>query len=120
MDQGEVDVHLRQKHSDGSGSSYRPKRDIDAAVRQVIGGAVDADEVIDLFAVAGLVEGRLDILTDEFLGRVAALDVATGQVVQAESASATSRVSWRASGSGRCPSRWRRWRSDSPSTNGIT
>jgi type I restriction enzyme R subunit len=50
------------------------QRDIDAAVRQVIGGAVDADEVIDLFAVAGLEEARLDILSDEFLGRVAALE----------------------------------------------
>ena len=40
----------------------------------MIGGAVDADEVIDLFAVAGLSEARLDILSDEFLGRVAALE----------------------------------------------
>ncbi len=50
------------------------QRDIDAAVRQVIGGAVDADDVIDLFAVAGLDEARLDILGDEFLKRVAALE----------------------------------------------
>ncbi|HSO83668.1 type I restriction endonuclease subunit R [Thiocapsa sp.] len=50
------------------------QRDIDAAVRQVIGGAVDADEVIDLFAVAGLDEARLDILSDAFLKRVAALE----------------------------------------------
>ena len=50
------------------------RRDIDAAVRQVVGGAVGADEVIDLFAAAGLREARLDILSDEFLGRVAALD----------------------------------------------
>jgi type I restriction enzyme R subunit len=50
------------------------QRDIDAAVRQVIGGAVGADEVIDLFAVAGLDEARLDILSDEFLQRVAALE----------------------------------------------
>jgi type I restriction enzyme R subunit len=35
---------------------------------------VDADEVIDLFAVAGLDEARLDILSDEFLQRVAALE----------------------------------------------
>jgi type I restriction enzyme R subunit len=41
---------------------------------QVIGGAVDADEVIDLFAVAGLEEARLDILSDEFLQRLAALE----------------------------------------------
>ena len=57
----------------GGGGRTR-QRDIDAAVRQVIGGAVDADEVIDLFAAAGLLEARLDILGDEFLGRVAALE----------------------------------------------
>jgi len=49
-------------------------RDIDLAVRQVIGGTVKAGEVIDLFAVAGLEQGRLDILSEEFLGRVAALE----------------------------------------------
>ena len=38
------------------------------------GGAINADEVIDLFAVAGLSDARLDILSDEFLGRVAALE----------------------------------------------
>jgi type I restriction enzyme, R subunit len=58
------------EHGDGRAR----QRDIDAAVRQVIGGAVDADEVIDLFAVAGLEEARLDILSDEFLQRVAALE----------------------------------------------
>ena len=47
------------------------QRDIDAAVRQVIGGAED---VIDLFAVAGLSEAHLHILSDEFLGRIAALE----------------------------------------------
>jgi len=52
----------------GSGDRHGRQRDIDVAVRQVIGGAVDADEVIDLFAVAGLQEARLDILSDEFLG----------------------------------------------------
>jgi type I restriction enzyme R subunit len=50
------------------------QHDIDAAVRQVIGGAVDAEDVIDLFAVAGLGEARLDILSDAFLERVAALE----------------------------------------------
>ena len=50
------------------------QRDINNAVRQVIGGAVEADRVIDLFAAAGLEEARLDILNDEFLGRVAALE----------------------------------------------
>ena len=58
----------------GGDAGHSRQRDIDAAVRQVIGGAIDADEVVDLFAVAGLSEARLDILSDEFLGRVAALE----------------------------------------------
>ena len=63
---------LADESSAGAGHTYR--RDIDAAVRQVIGGAVGAGEVIDLFAVVGLSEARLDILSDDFLGRVAALE----------------------------------------------
>jgi type I restriction enzyme R subunit len=59
---------------DTSGAAKARQRDVDAAVRQVIGGAVDADQVIDLFAAAGLDEARLDILSDEFLQRVAALE----------------------------------------------
>ena len=50
------------------------QHDIDLAVRQVIGGAVSAGGVIDLFAAAGLDEARLDVLGDEFLQRVAALE----------------------------------------------
>ncbi len=67
---------IRKRLSDerSGGAGHTRQRDIDAAVRQVIGGAVDADEVIDLFAVAGLEQARLDILSDEFLGRVAALE----------------------------------------------
>lgn len=40
----------------------------------MIGGAVDAGDVIDLFAAAGLEERRLDILSEDFLARVAALE----------------------------------------------
>jgi type I restriction enzyme R subunit len=71
-----VAAMIRKRLADdaGDGARHARQRDIDAAVRQVIGGAVDADEVIDLFAVAGLEEARLDILSDEFLGRVAALE----------------------------------------------
>lgn len=58
----------------GTGGLESGSRDIDAAVRQVIGGAVEAGEVIDLFAVAGLDAARLDILSDEFLERVSALE----------------------------------------------
>ena len=71
-----VAAMIRKRLADESsaGAGHTHQRDIDAAVRQVIGGAVDAGEVIDLFAVAGLSEARLDILSDEFLGRVAALE----------------------------------------------
>ena len=58
----------------GGGGTDSESCDIDAAVRQVIGGAVDAGEVIDLFAAAGLDAARLDILSDEFLERVSALE----------------------------------------------
>ena len=67
-------IRKRLTDDTGGGAGHARQRDIDAAVRQVIGGAIDADEVIDLFAVAGLSEARLDILSDEFLGRVAALE----------------------------------------------
>lgn len=71
-----VAAMIRKRLTDDSsdGADHARQRDIDAAVRQVVGGAVDADEVIDLFAVAGLADARLDILSDEFLGRVAALE----------------------------------------------
>jgi type I restriction enzyme, R subunit len=67
-------IRKRLADDSGAGAGRARRRDIDAAVRQVIGGAVDADEVIDLFAAAGLAEARLDILSDDFLGRVAALE----------------------------------------------
>jgi len=60
--------------SPGAGGPEPEFRDIDAAVRQVIGGAVGAGEVIDLFAAAGLDAARLDILSDAFLERVSALE----------------------------------------------
>lgn len=44
-----------------------------SAVRQVISGAVRTDGVIDLFAVAGLPDTNVGILSDEFLNRLAAL-----------------------------------------------
>src|SRR5690606_32750417 len=67
-------IRKRLVDDGGRGDSRARQRDIDAAVRQVIGGAVDADDVIDLFAIAGLDEARLDILSDAFLERVAVLE----------------------------------------------
>lgn len=60
--------------SPGVGATEPGYRDVDAAVRQVIGNAVNAGEVIDLFAAAGLDAARLDVLSEEFLQRVSALE----------------------------------------------
>ena len=67
---------IRKRLADDAGPtpSGGGSRDIDAAVRQVIGDAVDAGEVIDLFAAAGLDAARLDILSEDFLQRVSALE----------------------------------------------
>lgn len=67
---------IRKRLADDSAptTSGGGSRDIDAAVRQVIGDAVDAGEVIDLFAAAGLDAARLDILSEDFLNRVSALE----------------------------------------------
>ncbi len=65
-----VAAMIRKRLADEGGPTVGKGRggtDIDAAVRQVIGGAVDAGEVIDLFAAAGLDAARLDILSEDFL-----------------------------------------------------
>jgi len=65
---------IRKRLADDSGPRSSRQTDVDLAVRQVLGGAIDAGEVIDLFAVAGLEDARLDILSDEFLGRIAQME----------------------------------------------
>ncbi len=71
-----VQAMIRKRLADerGPGAPAAGNSDINAAVRQVIGGAVDAGEVIDLFAAAGLEDARLDIFSEEFFIRVAALE----------------------------------------------
>jgi type I restriction enzyme R subunit len=64
----------KRLRSESTGTGDTRQRDVDLAVRQVIGGAIAAGDVIDLFAAAGLDEARLDIFSDEFLSRVAALE----------------------------------------------
>src|SRR6266404_5747438 len=70
-----VAAMIRKRLADDTGTGRRGRnRDVDAAIRQIVGGAVEAGQVIDLFAAAGLDEARLDILSDEFLSRIAALE----------------------------------------------
>ena len=65
---------LMQLTDESDADETEGQRDVDAAMRQVIGGAIGPEGVIDLFAAAGLDEAQLDILSDEFLERVAALE----------------------------------------------
>lgn len=48
----------------------KSKADLDAAVRQIVTRAVASDQVIDIFATAGLDKPELSILSDEFLEEV--------------------------------------------------
>jgi len=55
--------------SDISGKDKSPG-DIDAAIRQIISRAVASDEVVDIFAAAGLKKPDISILSDDFLAEV--------------------------------------------------
>jgi type I restriction enzyme R subunit len=61
-----------RKRLDGN-TAAPSRRDTEAAVRQVISGALMSDGVIDLFQAAGLPEPNIGILSEDFLARVAAM-----------------------------------------------
>ena len=48
----------------------RTEEELDAAVRQLVSRAVASDQVIDIFAAAGLKKPDISILSDEFLAEV--------------------------------------------------
>ncbi|MBX3427118.1 MAG: type I restriction endonuclease subunit R [Pirellulales bacterium] len=54
----------------GSGGGGPTPEDLDAAVRQIISRSVASDEVIDIFAAAGMERPDISILSDEFLAEV--------------------------------------------------
>jgi type I restriction enzyme R subunit len=51
----------------------RSPEEIEHAIRQIVSGAVASDEVIDIFAAAGLKKPDISILSDEFLAEVRGL-----------------------------------------------
>lgn len=51
----------------------RPEEELDHAVRQIISRAVTSEEVIDIFAAAGLEKPDISILSEEFLAEVRGL-----------------------------------------------
>jgi type I restriction enzyme R subunit len=54
----------------GAEGGPRPDEDLDHAIRQIVSRAVASDEVIDIFAAAGLKRPDISILSDEFLAEV--------------------------------------------------
>ncbi|MBZ0252258.1 MAG: DUF3387 domain-containing protein, partial [Candidatus Methylomirabilis sp.] len=51
----------------------RSDEDLDQAIRQIVSGAIVSDQVIDLYAAAGLRRPDISILSDEFLAEVRGL-----------------------------------------------
>jgi type I restriction enzyme, R subunit len=49
---------------------HRPEQDLDYAIRQIVSRAVVSDEVVDIFAAAGLKRPGISILSEEFLTEV--------------------------------------------------
>jgi type I restriction enzyme R subunit len=54
----------------GTSSDRRTDEELDHAIRQIVARAVASDEVIDIFAAAGLRKPDISILSDEFLAEV--------------------------------------------------
>jgi type I restriction enzyme R subunit len=54
----------------GMTGDRRSPEEIDLAIRQIVSKAVASDEVIDIFAAAGLKKPDISILSDEFLAEV--------------------------------------------------
>ena len=52
---------------------HRPEQDLDYAIRQIVSRAVVSDEVVDIFAAAGLKKPDISILSEEFLAEVSHL-----------------------------------------------
>jgi type I restriction enzyme R subunit len=51
----------------------RPEHELDVAIRQIISRALVSDQVVDIFAAAGLKKPDISILSDEFLAEVSHL-----------------------------------------------
>jgi type I restriction enzyme R subunit len=54
----------------GAASEHKTDEELDHAIRQIISKAVVSDEVVDIFAAAGLKKPDISILSDEFLAEV--------------------------------------------------
>ena len=56
-----------------TGDDGRTPEDLDTAIRQIVSRAVASDQIVDIFAAAGLKTPDISILSDEFLAEVRAM-----------------------------------------------
>ena len=64
---------VRAALSKRAATEARPEEELDFAVRQIISRAVASEDVIDIFAAAGLDKPDISVLSDEFLIEVRAM-----------------------------------------------
>ncbi|MBF0567181.1 MAG: type I restriction endonuclease subunit R [Nitrospirae bacterium] len=64
---------LRAALTKSGAINSKPEEDLEHAIRQLISKAVASDEVVDLFAAAGLKKPDISILSDDFLSEVRGL-----------------------------------------------
>jgi type I restriction enzyme R subunit len=55
-------------------SSGRSTEDTETAIRQIISRAISSDQVIDIFAAAGLKRPDISFLSDEFLDEIKGME----------------------------------------------
>jgi type I restriction enzyme R subunit len=61
------------KHTTSEDGEAKTEDDLDSAIRQIVSRAVASDQVIDIFAAAGMKTPDISILSDEFLAEVRSL-----------------------------------------------
>jgi very-short-patch-repair endonuclease/ribosomal protein L17 len=61
---------VRSVLTKGTSDGQRSPEEIEHAIRQIVAKAVSSDEVIDIFAAAGLKKSDISVLSDEFLAEV--------------------------------------------------
>jgi type I restriction enzyme R subunit len=61
---------IRAALAKGAGGEQRTSEDVEHAIRQIVSRAIVSDQVIDIFAAAGLQKPDISILSDEFLAEV--------------------------------------------------
>ena len=64
---------VRSVLAKGAPGERRSPEEIDHAIRQIVSRAVSADEVVDIFAAAGLQKPDISILSEEFLAEIRGL-----------------------------------------------